>query len=115
MRSGEVQGRRENLSCLEINRHFLYHSLTDPETGIKIYNTIVLPAVLHGSENWTIEARDARRITAAEMKCMRNGTGYIWTNFKTNTDCKRTKYNTSFGQNIGMQKKLVTTCKRNAA
>jgi len=26
------------------------------------------PAVLYSSENWTIEAGDARRIAAAEMK-----------------------------------------------
>jgi len=26
------------------------------------------PAMLHGSENWTIKARAARRITATEMK-----------------------------------------------
>jgi hypothetical protein len=30
-----------------------------------------LPDLLCGSENWTIKARDVRRITAAEMKCMR--------------------------------------------
>jgi hypothetical protein len=30
-----------------------------------------------------VKARDARRITAAEMKYMRT-TGYIWTDYKTN-------------------------------
>jgi len=35
---------------------------------IKRYNTLVLPALLHGIENWTITARDARRVTAAEIK-----------------------------------------------
>jgi len=33
--------------------------------------------LLYGSETWTIEARDARRITAAEMKYMRRTAGYI--------------------------------------
>jgi hypothetical protein len=33
---------------------------------------------------WTIKARDARRITAAEMKYMRTTTGYTWTDYKTN-------------------------------
>jgi hypothetical protein len=32
----------------------------------------------------TIKARDARRITAAEMKYMRRTAGYIWTHYKTN-------------------------------
>jgi hypothetical protein len=38
---------------------------------MKLRNTLALPTLLHGSENWTIEARDATRITAAYMKCMR--------------------------------------------
>jgi hypothetical protein len=54
------------------------------KTRIKLYNTLVLPVLLHGSETWTIKARDARRITAAEMKYMRRTAGYIWTYYKTN-------------------------------
>jgi hypothetical protein len=38
------------------------------KTRIKLHNTLTLPGLLYGSENWTIKARDARRITAAEMK-----------------------------------------------
>ena len=41
--------------------------------------------MLYGSESWTIKARDARRITAAEMKYMRRTAGYTWTDHKTNT------------------------------
>jgi hypothetical protein len=41
--------------------------------------------VLYDSENWTNKARDARRITAAEMKYMRITAGYTWTDHKTNT------------------------------
>jgi hypothetical protein len=33
---------------------------------------------------WTIKAKDARRITTAEMKYMRRTAGYPWTNYKTN-------------------------------
>ena len=33
---------------------------------------------------WTIKARDARRIPAAEMKYMRRTAGYTWTDYKTN-------------------------------
>jgi hypothetical protein len=36
--------------------------------------------------NWTITARDTRRITAAEMKNMRKTAGYNWTDHKTNTE-----------------------------
>jgi len=55
------------------------------KTRIKLYNTLALPVLLHGSETWTIKARDGRRITAAEMKCMRRRAGYTWTDYKTNT------------------------------
>jgi len=41
--------------------------------------------LLYGSETWTIKAKDARRITAAEMKYMRRTAGYTWTDYKTNT------------------------------
>jgi hypothetical protein len=52
-------------------------------TTIKLYNTLALPVLLYGSETGTIKARDARRITAAEMKYMRTA-GYTWTDYKTN-------------------------------
>jgi hypothetical protein len=53
------------------------------KTRIKLYNTLALPVLLYGSETWTIKARDARRISAAEMKYMRTA-GYTWTDYKTN-------------------------------
>ena len=46
------------------------------KTRIKLCNTLALPPVLHSSENWTIKARDARRITDAHMKCIRKIVGY---------------------------------------
>jgi len=54
------------------------------KTRIKLYNTLALPVLLYGSETWTIRARYARRITAADVKYMRRTAGYIWTDCKTN-------------------------------
>jgi hypothetical protein len=45
-------------------------------TEIKLYNTLAVLTLLYGSEDWTIKARDARRITAAEMKYTRKTAGY---------------------------------------
>jgi hypothetical protein len=59
------------------------------KTRIKLYSTVALPAVLRGSENWTIKARDARRITAAEMKHTRRTAGYTWTEYKTKKEVAR--------------------------
>ena len=54
------------------------------KTTIKLYNTVALLVLLYGSETWTVKARDARRITATEMKYMRRTAGYTWTDCKTN-------------------------------
>ena len=61
------------------------HKKTLKKRSIKIHNTLDLPVLLYGSETWTIKARDARRITAAEIKYMRRTAGYTWTGYKTNT------------------------------
>jgi hypothetical protein len=53
---------------------------------IKLYSTPALPALLYGSETWTVEAREARRITATEMKYMRITAGYSWTDHKANKE-----------------------------
>jgi hypothetical protein len=45
-----------------------------------------LPALLYGSENWTIKAREATRIAVAEMKYMRKIAGHIWEDYETKTE-----------------------------
>jgi hypothetical protein len=55
------------------------------KTRIKQHNTLSPPALLYSSENWTIKARDARRITAVGMIYMKKTAGYIWANYETNT------------------------------
>jgi hypothetical protein len=86
------------------------------KTRIKLYNTLVLPVLLYGGETWTVKARDARRITAAEMKYMSRTAGYTWTDYKTNKQiAKELKISTNFGQITGIQEKLDTTYKQNAS
>jgi hypothetical protein len=41
------------------------------ETILKLYNTLVVPIFLYGSENLTLTASQRRRIEAAEMKLLR--------------------------------------------
>jgi len=82
------------------------------KTKIKLYNTLVLPVLLYGSETWTVKASDGRRIIAAEMKYMRRTAGYTWDRLQNKcTNCKGVKNNTNFGQITGIQEKLDTTCK----
>jgi len=54
------------------------------ETILKIYNTLVSPTFLYGSENWTLTALQRRRIEAAEMKLLRPLAGYTLYDHKTN-------------------------------
>jgi hypothetical protein len=62
--------------------------------------------LFYGSENWTIKARDARRITAAEMKSMRITAGYYWTDHKTNAEIAK-----ELNITPGLDK--IQNCKRN--
>jgi len=59
------------------------------ETILKIYNTLVLPTFLYGSENWTLTALQRRRIEAAEMKLLRPLAGYTLHDHKTNDSVRR--------------------------
>jgi len=59
------------------------------ETILKIYNTLVLPAFLYGSENWTLTALKRRRIEEAEMKLLRPLAGYTLYYHKTNAYIRR--------------------------
>ena len=63
----------------------LDHKKTLKKTIIKLYNTLSLPVLLYGSETWTVKARDARRITTAEMRYMTRRVGCTWTDYRTNT------------------------------
>jgi hypothetical protein len=59
------------------------------ETILKIYNNLVLPTFLYGSENWTLTALQRRIIEAAEMMLLRPLAGYTLLNHKTNDSVRR--------------------------
>ena len=70
---------------VDIMNNVLRPLKTLKKTRIKLNNKLPLPALLYGSENWTIKARDTRRITAAEMNYMRKTAGCPWTDYKIDT------------------------------
>jgi hypothetical protein len=45
-------------------------------------NTLALPVLLYGSETRAVKARNASKISAAEMKYTRRTIGYTGTDFK---------------------------------
>jgi hypothetical protein len=84
------------------------------KTRIKLYNALALPTLLYYSENWTVKARDAPKITAAEMKYMRTAAGYTWTDNKTNTEIRKELNITAVLDKIKDHKKNGYKCKLNA-
>jgi hypothetical protein len=68
--------------------------------------------LLYGSETWTIEARDAKRITAGEMKYMKRTSGYIWTDYQTNTQIVKELKITPIWTNHWMRNVNRMSCNR---
>jgi len=68
------------------------------KTRIKLYNTLVLTALLHSNENWITKAKDARRgVRAEKMKYMRRTAVHNWIDYKMNIDLsKEFKHNSCF-------------------
>ena len=67
----------KNPDLVPLMSNFILFTLK--KTIIILYNTLALPVLLYGSETWTFQARDARRITSAEMKYMRRTAGHTCT------------------------------------
>jgi DTW domain-containing protein YfiP len=42
--------------------------------------------LLYGSEGWIIKAKDKGRLISVEMKFVQRTAGYIWSDFKQNTE-----------------------------
>ena len=59
------------------------------ETILKIYNNLVLPTFLYGSENWTLTDSQRRKIETAEMKLLRPLAGCTLYDHKTNDYIRR--------------------------
>ena len=56
---------------------------------MKIYNTLIVPTLLYGSENLTLTASERRRIEAAEVNLLRPLAGYTLQDRKTNDFIRR--------------------------
>ena len=44
---------------------------TQLSTQIKFYKVMVVPVMMYGSENWSLNRSDKRKIKAAEMRFLR--------------------------------------------
>ena len=59
------------------------------ETILNIYNTLILPTFVYGSENWNLTTLQRKRIEVAEMKLLRPLAGYTLYDHKTNDPVHR--------------------------
>ena len=75
------------------------------ETVLKLYNTLILPTFLYGSENWTLTTSQRRRTEAAEMKLLRPLAGYTLHKHKTNNSIRKELRTTSILDKIDEYRK----------
>ena len=85
------------------------------ETIFKIYNTLILPTFLYGSENWTLTASQRRRIEAAENEVTETSGRLhrLWQQDKRLHTPRTTHYRYT-RQDRWIQTELVSTLAKNA-
>jgi len=82
------------------------------ETILKLYNNLVLPTFLYGSENWTLAASQRRRIEAAEMKLLRPLAGHTFNDYTRNDSIRRELQSECIlGKIDECRRKWIYTCK----
>ena len=60
---------------------------TQLSTQIKLYNVMAVPVLMYGSENWSLNRSDKRKIEAAEMRSLRMA-GYTLLDKKRSSDMR---------------------------
>ena len=58
-------------ACYYSVQNLLSSSLLSKHLNIKIYRTIILPAVLYGCETWSLTLREERRLRVFENRVLR--------------------------------------------
>ena len=61
---------------------------TQLSTQIKFYKAMAVPVLMYGSENWSLNRSEKRKIEAAEMRFFRPMAGYIPWDIKRSSDIR---------------------------
>ena len=61
---------------------------TQLSTQIKFYKVMAVPVLMYGSENWSLNPSDTRKIEAAEMRFLRPMAGYTLLDIKRSSDIR---------------------------
>jgi hypothetical protein len=73
------------LKITDINQIFK-SNLVSKYTRIKIYKILARPTLAYGSESWTIQSNDRKRLISAEMRFIRRTLGYTLFDHKRNEE-----------------------------
>jgi len=71
-RIGIAASKMGNLSNIWKDRHL------SRQTKLKLYNSLILPVVMYGSETWTLTKNSIGRLDAFDMRCLRQIEGIKW-------------------------------------
>jgi hypothetical protein len=82
-----VDGLRFNYLCGTIKRTLLNRA--QQETILKFDKVLSVPALLHGSECWTLTRQQLQQIESSEMRFMRSVAGYRRIDKKRDTDIRQ--------------------------
>ena len=61
---------------------------TQLATQIKFYKVMAVPVLMYGSENWSLNRSDKRKIEAAEMRFLKSMAGYTLWDKKRSSDIR---------------------------
>ena len=61
---------------------------TQLSTQIKFHKVMAVPVLMYGSENWSLNRSDKRKIEAAEMRLLRSLAGYTLWDKKRSADIR---------------------------
>jgi hypothetical protein len=70
------------IKCTLLNR-------SQQETILKFYKVLAVPAVLYGSECWTLTKQQLQQVESSEMRFLRSVAGYRRIDKKRNTDIRQ--------------------------
>ena len=71
------------------------------EVKLGMYEGIMVPTVMYGSECWTLNARERKQVDVIEMKCLRAIKGVRWFDRRTNESVRE-----SFGERRGLVERV---------
>ena len=86
--------------CLYGLNHLLRSKHLSRSTKIQIYNTLILPIVMYGSESWELTSTDCERLMVFERKVLRNIFGPVIVDGEWRSRYNHELYNLYTGENI---------------